>query len=113
MDAMKDALKRKMMTAKQGGPVVDQEIVGAKVEGDPMDMQRIKDENEMAPEVEDEGEIEGEQQEIAAEGSEQDLLRQILAALSDRGMTGARAPNGLAERAAMGAKSKLGIMNKA
>lgn len=113
MDAMKDALKRKMMTAKQGGPVIDQEVAGKKIEGDAIDTTRIQQENEMAPEVEDEAQGEDEQAEMNVETEENALLKQILAALSDRGMTGARAPSGLAERAAIGAKAKLGMMNKA
>lgn len=113
MDAMKEALKRKMLEAKgKGSPVPDQEIApGGEIEGDALvDEKKLKEENDLAPEIEDEGE---DQAMLGAELGEQDLLKQILAALSDRSPTAGRGPNGLAERAAMGARGKLDSMKKA
>jgi hypothetical protein len=81
----------------------------------------MREENDLAPDVPTDDGAEkqmlmgdkmggiSEEEEIG----EQDMLRQILAALSDRGMSSGRGPRGLAERAAQGAKSKLSQMKKA
>lgn len=125
MDAMKEALKRKMQE-HQSGKKPDLEVsigvgkpqIGAEYsegEGDSLiDEKRLREENDLAPES-DEDEM-GEASQIGElvnqEKGESDILRQILAALSDRSMPG-RESNGLAERAAMGAKAKLQGMKRA
>lgn len=131
MDAMKEALKRKMMSAQSGAkpdlaimidagkPVPDQEMVGQKTEGDaitPFDKKKLQEENDLAPES-DESMEEGQEGAkldalIQHEQGEGDILRQILTALSGSGSQG-REPNGLGERAAVGARAKLqGLMKK-
>lgn len=131
MDAMKEALKRKMMSAQSGAkpdlaimidagkPVPDQEMVGKKTEGDaitPFDKKKLQEENDLAPESDEsmeEGQEGGKLDALMQhEQGEGDLLRQILTALSGSGSQG-REPNGLGERAAVGARAKLqGLMKK-
>lgn len=133
MDAMKEALKRKMMSAQSGAkpdlaimidagkPVPDQEMVGQKTEGDaitPFDKKKLREENDLAPESDESGLEEGQEGSkldalVQHEQGEGDLLRKILTALSGSGSQG-REPNGLGERAAVGARAKLqGLMKKA
>jgi hypothetical protein len=124
MDAMKEALKRKMMEHQSGKkpnleiaigiPKPDKEYADSNEEGDPLlDEKRLKEENDLAPESDEDemGEASQMGQLVNHEKGEDDMLRQILAALSDRSMPG-RESNGLAERAAMGAKAKLNGMRK-
>jgi hypothetical protein len=116
MDAMKEALKRKMQEGKgkpmgMGMPKPDLEKADGQTEGDPFDEKLMREENDLAPELE--GEEPEEKQEMSQELEENDLLRQILAAISDRGNTSGRGPMGLAERAAESAKGKLAGMKKA
>jgi len=132
MDAMKEALKRKMMSTQSGAkpdlaimidagkPKPDQDYVGDKTSGDaltPFDKKKLQQENDLAPESDEMGMEDQEGSKLDAlmehEKGEGDILRQILTALSDSGSQG-RSPNGLGERAAMGAKAKLqGLMKKA
>lgn len=103
MDAMKDALKRKMT----GGISIEiqpleaegQEDMGHEDEAQDLDLinQRLKQEGktDMAPPIDGESPDQSE----------------ILQALADKGSLG-RSPSSLGERAAMGAKAKLATMKK-
>jgi len=102
-----------------GKPKPDQEHADGQVEGDAMDYmdkKKMQEENDLAPEAH---EAEGEMVEqskmdkvLEHEGEEHDMLKQILSALADKGMGGGRPASSLGERAAVGAKAKLGAMMK-
>lgn len=138
MQAMKEALKRKMQEHQSGKKPALEVAIGigkpkpdleqgqdGMTEGDAlemMDKKKLQEENDLAPESnEDESQELGiEQQEgskldqlLGHESSEDQTLQQILQALADRSPTSGRGPMGLAERAAVGAKGKLGMMKKA
>lgn len=101
MDAMKEALRRKMQTMK-GGPSVEIEV-GKEEDGS-------KKGSDLAPTLEAEGEGEGEDPMMAEgeqPGIDPELLMQILAALQDHAPGAGREPQGLQERAAVGAREKM------
>lgn len=93
MDAMKEALRRKIQGMKgESAPAVESEI---------MEKAEANESSEMAPELE--GDAEGNP---LANVDEAQLL-EILAALADHEAGAGRSPGGLQERAAVGAKEKL------
>jgi hypothetical protein len=137
MDAMKAALMNKMDESRMGKkpdlsikigmgkPVPDMEQAGDQSAGDPMssmhDHKKLLEENDLAPES-NEHELDEQNMEMGegskldqlmqSEKGEEGMMRQILSALADRSMPG-RGSNGLAERAALGAKDKLKSMGQA
>lgn len=133
MDALKEALKRKLGGKKpgmeieiemEGKPVPDQEFADGKMQGDAITEAKEKEEGGLAPDLENyQGKVgekelaeEGQFNQIAEEEGKEGqvdeaMMQKILGAIGDRGMQG-RGPMGLAERAAMGAKGKLAEMKK-
>lgn len=105
MDAMKEALKRKMLEmkgAKGDAPMLSIEIgkdgdAGLHGQGDAAKSDDEKDESDLAPDLEKHPDA----------GQDQEQILQILAALADHDAGAGREANGLQERAAIGAKDKL------
>lgn len=119
MDAMKDALKRKMQDAKVGAGAKSPMSMG----DDPQEL-AVKS-GEIAPGLDSEGpgEAMGDPGEMAEPGEQDDaslldaaqqavgpdVMQKILMAIADSGTPG-RAGNSLGERAAVGARAKLDSM---
>lgn len=99
MDAMKEALRRKILEMKGGGGEMGAPALMGPGGGD----DQMKDETDLAPSLEGEGEA------GLGENPPEQLL-EILAALADHEAGSGRSPNGLQERAAVGAKEKLAAM---
>ena len=99
MDAMKEALRRKIMELKGGGGPMAGALQGPAGEGE------AEKDPELAPALEVEGAgVEGEAP------IDEEQLMMILEALGDHSPGSGREPNGLQERAAVGAKAKLSAM---
>lgn len=113
MEALKQAFLKKMQQMKDGG---DPKAMLEGMDQNP-ELEDDKKGSDLAPSIGDDDEQnEDEGQELIVEdkeheAGEEDLLKQILAAIADKSGNG-RPAMGLGERAAMGAKSKLDGMNK-
>jgi len=114
MDAMKEALKRKMQDKKPmleiaiglGKPVPDQDYANGQIEGDAIDSKKLQEEEGLAPEIEDEGKLHELAEEEMMEG-EMPHKEMILKALSDGADHKGRTAMGLRERVADKAKAGL------
>lgn len=106
MDPKKEALRRILMQMQGAGGAGGGELMGPGAGAPAVDPDGMKDGSDLAPSLPGEG------AESAAGEIDEAQLMEILAALADHESGAGRSPNGLQERAAVGAKAKLQGMKK-